>query len=210
MKYFYFLNYRIFIYLFFLLGISSTSIPKNEKLNKQIRLLVFVPSISVSENIRNSINDFQSVQNQFISIIYQLVDPFLYILYVTPVHFSPEEIELHNKLLLELNINIMGIYGKRLNFIYPENIKRLPKKMNLSQILLYSSSSMKKIKNYIKKFSNVFYLPSFTSLSFTEKKLSILLNIPVLCLEPTFCQKISSLSFMKKVIVDLCAFFYIN
>ena len=158
-----------------------------------------MPSISVSEHIRNSIDDFRSVQNKFLSIIYQLVDPSLYILYVTPVHFSSEDIELHEKLLIQLNIDISGKYGKRLNFIFPECLNRLPKKMNLTQILLYSSLAIKKIKNCLKKFTNVFYLPCSTSFSNAEKKLSILLNIPFLSAEPTFCQKISSISFMKKV-----------
>ena len=190
------------------LGNSTGVISKNKnKIDEKTRLLLFIPSISVSEHIRNSIDDFRSVQNKFLSIVYLLIDPSLYILYVTPVHFSSEDIELHEKLLLQLNIDISGKYGKRLNFIFPECLRRLPKKMNLSQILLYSSSAIKKIKNCIKKFSNVFYLPCSTSFSIAEKKLSILLNIPFLSAEPTFCQKVSSISFMKKVII--CFFHYI-
>ena len=165
--------------------------------------MIFVPSISVSEHLRNSIDGFQTIQNMFLSVLYQLIDPYLHILYVTPVHFSNEEIAIHEKTLLELGINVYSKYGKRLHFIVPENTHRLPNKMNLSQTLFYSTAAIKKTKNLIYKFKTVFFLPTSSSFSVTEKKLAILFQIPVLGLDPLSCHKISSISVMKKVLLLL-------
>jgi hypothetical protein len=176
--------------------------------------LVFIPSISISEKIRNKTKNFQTFQNTFLSIIHQLIDPDLHILYISPILFSKKEILQHEELLENFKIKI-SIFSsssslsssslptsiskniKRLHFITPENITKLPSKIGLSEALYYTSSAIRRTKILIRKFSSVFYVP----VSFTENERNIcnLFHIPYLSGDFTISHNLQSKSFIKKV-----------
>jgi hypothetical protein len=179
--------------------------------------LVFIPSISISEKIRNKTRNFQTFQNTFLSIIHQLIDPDLHILYISPILFSKKEILQHEELLENFKIKI-SIFSssssssslslsslptsisknkKRLHFITPENITKLPSKIGLSEALYYTSSAIRRTKILIRKFSSVFYVP----VSFTENERNIcnLFHIPYLSGDFTISHNLQSKSFTKKV-----------
>lgn len=182
---------------FFAPGLPSTKNMDNKIINDKTKLLIFVPSISVSEHLRNSIHGFQILQNSFLPIIYQLVDPYLHLLYISPIRLSTEEILYLENLLLNLGISICYKGGKRLHFVTPENIRRLPPNIDLSQALYYTSAGIRKIKNLIKKYPNVFFVP--ISFSVRERNICNLFNIPSLSGDLSVSHAISSRSFIKKV-----------
>ena len=146
---------------------------------------------------------FQILQNSYLSIIYQLIDPYLHLLYISPIQLSAEEILYLENLLLNLGITIYYKGGKRLHFITPENIKRLPSNIDLSQALYYTSACIRKIKNLIKKYPNVFFIP--ISFSIKERNICNLFSVPTLSGDLSVSHAISSRSFIKKV----CRKFYI-
>ena len=196
---------KLFWYLqfYFLVGLSPTKKSEKKIINDKTKLLIFVPSISVSELLRNSIHGFQILQNSYLSIIYQLIDPYLHLLYISPIQLSAEEILYLENLLLNLGITIYYKGGKRLHFITPENIKRLPSNIDLSQALYYTSACIRKIKNLIKKYPNVFFIP--ISFSIKERNICNLFSVPTLSGDLSVSHAISSRSFIKKV----CRKFYI-
>jgi hypothetical protein len=81
--------------------------------------------------------------------------------------------------------------------------------MSLAQVLFYSTMAVKKIRNFIKKYDDCTLIPC--TLSGYEKKISNLLNVPLLSPDPSVGGKIGSRSIMKKVYmyVCICVYMYI-
>tara|TARA_B110000091_G_scaffold151804_1_gene161653 strand:- start:217 stop:564 length:348 start_codon:yes stop_codon:yes gene_type:complete len=83
-----------------------------------------------------------AMQNAQISCLHQLVDPEVHIVYITPVAVSAEETAYHDKFLSMLGITTLP---KRLHFIQPELIHRLP------QVRQSSRPSLVKLEIYLFK-----------------------------------------------------------
>jgi hypothetical protein len=133
---------------------------------------------------------------------------YIYIIVLIPIHTSlsrlPTQMYVH-LYLLRIHIFI-PIYVCVNIFIYLHiqislSIDRLPTHMSLAQVLFYSTMAVKKIRNFIKKYDNCTLIPC--TLSGYEKKISNLLNVPLLSPDPSVGGKIGSRSIMKKVFIDL-------
>jgi IQ domain-containing protein H len=157
------------------------------------RLIIVIPSISSPEYIRLSLEDHQVTQNMHISCLYQLVDPDVHMLYVSPVKLTLADISYHEKLL-----EILGIptIPKRLHFIVPELLDRLPAHISLAQTLLCSTDALTKIKFFINRIPNAMIIP--THISWADKRLGDYFNIPSLSPEPLVGVTMQSKSFIKK------------
>jgi hypothetical protein len=166
------------------------------------RLLIYIPSISCAEYMRLSMDRLQSIQNTHIACLYQLFDPQVHILYVSPVHLSKEEIRYHENFLSDSGIHVCTDGIRRLNFIVPEMIDRLPLHLSISQLLWCSSQALKKIRTFVKQIPNAVIVP--TSLSWVEKRLSSYLNIPILAPDPAVANIITSRSFIKNIFLEAC------
>lgn len=168
----------------------------------QTRLLVFIPSICSPEYIRLSTDRFHALQNMHIACLYQLVDPHVHVLYISPIHLSEEEIGYNESLLLALGIpsSVAGV--KRLHYIVPDMIDKLPPHISLSHVLLCSTVALKKIKSFIRLIPNAMIVPS--TISWTEKKLSNYLDIPLLSPDPTVATTIMSKSFSMGIFKEAC------
>lgn len=164
------------------------------------RLLIYIPSISCAEYMRLSMDRLQTIQNIHIACLYQLIDPQVHILYVSPVHLTREEVKYHEDFLSDSGIHGCTAGIRRLNFIVPEMIDKLPSHLPISQLLWCSSQALKKIRMFVKQIPNAVIIP--TSLSWVEKRLSTYLNIPLLAPDPTVANTITSRSFVKDIFLE--------
>ena len=78
--------------------------------------------------------------------------------------------------------------AKRLHFIVPELINRLPSHMPMSQVLWCSTSALRKVKMFIRRFPNAFIVP--TAMTWVERRLSNLFNVPMLSPDPVIADTI--------------------
>lgn len=84
-----------------------------------------------------------------------------------------------------------------MHIVVPENTHRFPHHFSLSQMLLYSPKTLKRIKNLIK--GRQAYIVPGVSASNEDVKVSIALQVPILCGEPSKQALYSTKSGAKKV-----------
>ena len=84
----------------------------------------------------------------------------------------------------------------RVNFVVPENVDRFPNHFSLTQILLYSPKTLKRLKSMIKG-KQAYIVPG--QVSTDDIKLSIRLAIPILSGEPQKQHLYSTKSGAKKI-----------
>ena len=166
------------------------------------RLLIFVPSMTSAEYIRLHTDRLHAIQNMHISCLHQLMDPHVHIVYVTPAHLSSEEIAYHESILSVLGTPPSACVLKRLHFVVPEMIDKLPPHLSVSQSLLCSSLALKKIRTIVKQLPNAVLMPF--SLSWVDKRLSHYLNVPSMSPDPVIAGTITSRSFVKQVFDEAC------
>jgi hypothetical protein len=170
----------------FLLAGSIT----NTNLSKyQLKLLIFIPSISAAEYVRLSLDGIRAMQNIHLVSIYQLIDPLVHVVYVSPVQLTSEEVAYHERFLSVIGVKISSAGMKRLHFVVPEMIDKLPSHMPLAQVLWCSTLAIKKIKMMIKRLPNAMIVP--TSLSWVERRLSSLFDVPMLSPDPLIAMTLS-------------------
>lgn len=137
------------------------------------------------------------MQNSHITLLYELSDPRVHIIYICPFTPSAYALQYYEKFLLNLGI----ISKNRLHFIVPELVNRLPTHLSLSQILWASTRSLNKIKKLILRISsNVVLIPS--TIGVFESRIAYLLNVPLLAGNPTTIERISSKSHSKKIFIE--------
>jgi len=174
---------------------ARASIIEDRSESAAARTIVFLPSISLAEYLRLNFENFSALQNTLVSALYQLADPSVTLIYVCPKHLSSNEIMYHEKLLSLMGISLLP---KRLYFVTPELVEKLPSHLPLSLLLLCSSVALNKIKQIVKRNKSMaMIIPG--SVSWIEKKLSHALSIPVLSADPSVSESLSSRSFSKKV-----------
>ncbi len=161
------------------------------------RLVIHIPSVTVAEYIRLSIDGLAAIQNSLISCLYQLADRNLHMVYILPFNLSKAEFVYYDRFLSILNV---PAEPKRLHFIVPELVQRLPPHMPLAQMLWHSSKALNKIKLISKRFGNSFIIPS--SIGWAEKRIANFLNIPMISPDPTVASTLSTRSFAKKIFME--------
>lgn len=178
--------------------IESRRISISKMIPIRQRLIIFIPSISSPEYIRLSmIDNIQACQNMYISCLYQLMDPDIHMIYVSPIKITLADIAYHETFMALLGIPTVP---KRLHFIVPELIGRLPMHISLAQLLLCSTAALNKVKFFMRRVPNAMIVP--TNVSWAEKRLADYLNIPMLSPEPLTAVTIQSKSFIKKHFID--------
>ena len=140
---------------------------------------------------------YTALQNARISALYQLIDPDVHLIYVTPVAVGAAEQAYYDKFLALLGISTLP---KRLHFIYPEMIHQLPQHLSLAQVLWCSSSALRKIKVQAKKIRSAVIVSG--SVSWLDKRLGNLLKVPVLSSEPVVAESVKSRSYAKKIFME--------
>jgi hypothetical protein len=172
-------------------GVSSNAARKGQ------RLIIHIPSMALAEQFRLGLPHLNAVQNCNISCLYQLADKNVHILYVCPFHVSASEQAYHERFVAMLGINIEP---KRLHFIVPELVHRLPQHMSLAQMLWFSAKALMKIRFLVKRFDMAMIVPS--ALTWAEKRIAHYLDVPMLSPEPTIAETLSSRSMAKKAFIE--------
>lgn len=168
-----------------------------EAVSVRPRLIIFIPSISVSEYMRLGMENLPALQNAHLSCLYQLADPSVHMIYVSPTVMSGNELAYHDRFLSLLGISTLP---KRLHFVVPELLSALPQHLTVAQLLWASSLALKKIRVQIKRIPNAVIVPG--SVGWAEKRIAHFLNVPMLSPEPTVCESISSRSAAKRIFMD--------
>ena len=138
------------------------SVTKNAK-----KLVIYIPSISAAEFYRMQLTNMSALQNASMSCLYQLVDPNVSMIYITPRALTPTDMAYVEKFLSLMNISILP---NRLKFIVPELSKKLPDTTPVAQALWYSSSSLNKLRGVISHYVASYIIPSCAG--WPEKRIS--------------------------------------
>ena len=165
--------------------------------NNRSRLIIHIPSLSIAEYLRLEVDNMKAMQNRHIGCLHQLADPDTTILYVSPSHISAAEAAYHDRFLSLMGISTLP---KRLHFIVPEMVSKLPQHLQISQALLCSVAALKRIRGYARQYSKSYIVSD--AVGWADKKVSNYLNIPYLGPDPSVAETISSRSYVKRVLMD--------
>ena len=84
--------------------------------------MIHIPSLSADESLRLGLPHLAAVQNAHICCLYQLLDPAVHLLYVSPCALSGSELAYHDRFLAMLGVSTLP---KRLHFVVPELVSQL-------------------------------------------------------------------------------------
>lgn len=111
------------------------------------RVEIHVNSISIAEIKRMSMEKFLQRENAQISRIFSVKDPLVEVIYVSPFQMTNDVLGYYMKIL---EIGEIENPNSKLNIVVPDNIQKFAHHLSLSQVLLYSPKTIKRIKNMIK------------------------------------------------------------
>ena len=163
------------------------------EIRKKKRIEIHVNSLSIGEAKRISMEKFMQRENIQIARLFLLRDPNVSIIYVSPFTFTNDVLGYYMKIL---QIGDIEEASTRLHIIVPENAQRFPSHYSLTQCLLYSPKSMKRIKNLIRG-KQAYLVPGRASTD--DIKLSINLTVPILWGEPQKINLYSTKSGCKRI-----------
>lgn len=113
-----------------------------------------------------------------ITRIFNLKDPLVDVIYISPFDLSNEIINYYYKIL---ELGDVTNYKDRLHFIWPENHLRFPSHFSTSRLLIYSPKAIKRILTLIKNKTS-YIVPGYPSND--DILLSTALNIPLYSGDP--------------------------
>ena len=144
------------------------------EIRKKKRIEIHVNSLSIGEAKRISMEKFIQRENLQISRLFLLKDPNVNIIYISPFTFTNDILGYYMKIL---QIGDIEEASTRLHIVVPENAHKFPSHLSLTQCLLYSPKSMKRIKNLIRG-KQAYLVPGRVNTD--DIKLSINLAVPIL------------------------------
>jgi IQ domain-containing protein H len=140
------------------------------------RIEIHMNSLSYSGYKNCTIEKFQEKENNQLSRLISLMDPNVEIIYISPFNLGNEVLSYYFSILQTLGIENAK---ERFHLIVPTMSSVLPPHYCLSQCLLYSTQSIKKIQKFIKNREMQCYIvPGKVSLH--DLKLSMYLECPIL------------------------------
>lgn len=163
------------------------------EIKRKPRIEIHINSLSISELKRMTMSKFMQKENAQISRIFALKDKNTEIIYISPFELSSDIINYYYKIL---EIGESEQSQARFNLIVPDKSEKLPTFMHATALLLYSSKTLKKIKNLV-RLKNAYIVPGIVSND--EITLSLKLDIPILCGEPQKMRLYSSKSGSRRI-----------
>ena len=181
-------------------SISMGNTAIRQQLHTSARLLICIPSTSSTERIRLLTDRHQAIHNMHIACMYQLADPYVHVMYISPICLSKDEvIRYETQASVEWDHKFTG-GNKRFHVIVPELLDKLPSHIPISLVLLCSFQALRRIKTYMSQFSDAVIVCS--SFSWAEKRLSHHLNVPLLGPDPTVASTITTRSSVRQIFRD--------
>ena len=160
-------------------------------IKRKRRVEIHINSISVQEMKRISMEKFLQRENAQISRMFTVKDPNVDVIYVSPFQMTNDVIGYYMKIL-----EIGEIDNARVTIVTPDNIQLFPHHFSLAQVLSYSPKTVKRIKNLIKG-RQAYIVPGMSSTD--DVKLSIAMQVPIMCGEPSKQTLYSTKSGAKKI-----------
>lgn len=176
---------------------THTAAPATSMQNNRSRLVIFLPSISVSERIRLEYDNYAGLQNTSVSQFYQLADPNLTLIYISPAQMTSFQTTYHEKFLSLMGISVLP---KRLHILVPEMIDKLPPYLSLAQQLWVSVQTLRKIRSYIKRAKHAEVVCS--TMGWAERRIANYLGVPLVGCDPSHAQVLSNRSVLKNLLME--------
>eukprot|EP00899_Mesostigma_viride_P008752 jgi/Mesvir1/17879/Mv12955-RA.1 len=165
-------------------------------LQQRPRFVIHIPSFTLPQKHRLSIPDFQLEENSQMARLLELDDPNLNIIYVCPFPLDKDLETYYHKLLSTRNIENIHL---RYRIVYPENYKRLPYHLSLTQMLLCSPKAMARIQACVEGFP-AYIVPHMVGTD--DMYLSALLDIPIFGPAPELYKQLSSKTMLKTILKE--------
>jgi hypothetical protein len=181
-------------------SVSLGNTANRQQLYTSARLVICIPSTSSTERIRLLTDRHQAIQNMHIACMYQLADPHVHVIYISPINLSKDEvIRYETQASVEWDHQFTG-GNRRFHVIVPELLDKLPSHLPISLVLLCSFLALRRIKTCMSQFLDAVIVSS--SFSWPEKCLSHHLNVPLLGPDPTVASTVISRSFARQIFRD--------
>ena len=125
--------------------------------------------------------------------IVSVSDPLIDVVYISP-YTLPDDIKAYYNKLLEVG-GVQNIANK-LRILVPENADKYPEHFSLSTLLYYSPRAIRRIRQLLRS-RCAYIVPAVVGPD--EKRLSMLLKIPMLAADPELAQVITTKSGSKRI-----------
>ncbi|KAJ8304824.1 hypothetical protein KUTeg_018407 [Tegillarca granosa] len=175
-----------------------------DRIKNSQRVIIHLPSLGLSQEIRDSIHEFGIRQNTQMARLCDIRDPNVDVIFISPVPLSEETRQYYSKLLgLKAAIDSGNVedqdetMSERYKIITPDAIKSFPThRMCLSTLLKYSPRTMTRIKHLIKgrEAYIVSSVPHKDDLAIAD-----MLDVPILSPEPEVAHLYSTKSGCKRI-----------
>ncbi|CAE1159909.1 IQ domain-containing protein H [Acanthosepion pharaonis] len=182
-----------------------------KRIKNSRRVVVHIPSLGYTEDIRAQMYNFHVEQNNQIARICSISDPNVDVIYVSPITVTDEAKQYYQKLLSlkkaidSGNMNDITDMNTRITFVVPEVISHfgvstttIPHKKNLclSSMLRYSPNALQRIQRLIKG-RDAYIVPGMVHVD--DLEVARILDIPILGSEPQVAQLYSTKSGAKRI-----------
>jgi len=179
---------------------SQTFSEQWNKMKSSKRLIIHIPSIGYSTNVRDSVQNVAILENQQIGRICEIIDPNVEVLYICPIQLTEELSEYYMK-LVQVMANVSNqdydVMKEKIKIITPEMHDRFPAhNLCTSALLKYSTKTLKRIKRLIKG-KQAYIVPGVMHAD--DLYLSNKLDVPVLGTEPNLVQLYSMKSGIRRI-----------
>jgi hypothetical protein len=164
------------------------------EIKRKKRIEIHINSLSCAELKRISMEKFLQRENAQIARLFAVRDPNVDVVYVSPFTLTSDVTGYYMK-ILEIGDIENGL--SRVNIVVPENTHRFPHHFSLAQMLVYSPKTLKRIKSLVK--GRQAYIVPGVSPSADDIKVSVMLQVPIMCGEPSKQSLYSTKSGAKKV-----------
>jgi hypothetical protein len=162
-------------------------------LKRKRHVVIHLPSMSREEHQRASVPNLQTRMNLQMVRLCNTVDPLVDVVYVAPMEI-PDDVRRYYTRLLEVG----GVQDPsvRYKIVVPENAERFPPHISLTSLLLYSPRCLRRIRRFVK--GRDAYI-SADKIGPEERRLAVLLGVPLLAPEPSVAAQYSLKSGAKRL-----------
>ncbi|EDV26484.1 uncharacterized protein TRIADDRAFT_63760 [Trichoplax adhaerens] len=172
-----------------------------KKIKGSSHVVIHIPSLGYSENIRENLHDIPLLQNLQMARLCEITDPNVDIILISPMTLSDETVDYYKKLLaVSMPNSDKKSINDRIKIIMPDALTQFKRhNMCLSTRLKYSPKAMKRLKNLTYGRSG-YIVPGLISKD--DLHIADQLDLPILGTEPDIAQLFSTKSGSRRIFLD--------
>jgi hypothetical protein len=167
-------------------------------IHTRARTIIHIPSISVEEFIRVSLDDIRALENTQLARVCDALDELVDVIFISPIALDDDTIG-YNQRLFE----VIGVkrFQSKVKFLLPEQISMLPPHLPLAQALWYSPQCLNRLRELTRGRTS-FIVPG--AYGWAEKRVAVYLGIPLLGADPALTTNLSLRSCSKQLFTEAC------